>query len=71
MRVYSYGHIKPMYVFCRGCGAVLEFNSREVRLTNYCIAHGAQDDGKDYFIKCPVCSYTLYDKDFKATPDEC
>lgn len=71
MRVYSYGHIKPLYAFCRGCGAILEFSSKESKVSRYCLANGPQDDGRDYFIMCPVCSRVIYDRDFKASPDEC
>ncbi len=71
MRVYKYGHIKPLYAFCRGCGAILEFNSRDSRMTNRCIAHGPEDVGRDRYVNCPVCGRTIFDGAFKASPDEC
>lgn len=71
MKVYSYGHIKPMYAFCSGCGAVLEFNKSDQRLSNIALHKGFQNDGKDWVIKCPVCTRAIYDRDFKESPDEC
>ena len=71
MKVYEYGHIKPMYAFCSGCDAILEFSSRESKATNRCIAYGPQDEGKDRYINCPVCGRVIFDGSFKASPDDC
>ena len=71
MKVYEYGHIKPMYAFCTGCSAVLEFDKSDQRVSNVALQKGLQHDGKDYVIKCPVCSRAIYDRDFKASPNEC
>jgi hypothetical protein len=71
MRVYEYGHIKPMYAFCPGCGAILEFNKSDQRLSNIALHKGLQNDGKDWVIKCPVCMRAIYDCDFKESPDDC
>ena len=71
MRVYQYGHIKPLYAFCTGCGAILEFDKQEQCLSSIAVHKGLQHGGKDYVIKCPVCSRAIYDRDFKASPNEC
>ena len=71
MRVVEYGHIKPRYAFCAGCGAILEFNKTDQRLTNMALHHGLANDGKDWMITCPVCTRVIYDRDFKDTPEEC
>ena len=71
MRVVEYGHIKPRYAFCTGCGAILEFNKTDQRLTNMALHHGIVNDGKDWMIICPVCTRVIYDCDFKDSPDEC
>jgi hypothetical protein len=71
MRVREYGHIKPMYAFCSGCGAILEFDKSDQRLSIVALHKGLQNDGKDWLIKCPVCTRTIYDCDFKESPDEC
>lgn len=71
MRVYEYGHIKPMYAFCSGCGAILEFNKSDQKVSNTALHKGFQNDGKDWVIKCPVCTRAIYDRDFKESPDEC
>lgn len=71
MKVYKYGHIKPKYVFCHGCGAILEFTPADQRVSNRSLQKGLQNDGKDYIIKCPVCTRAVYDCDFKDSPDEC
>lgn len=65
MKVYEYGHIKPMYAFCSGCGAILEFNSRETKKTNRCI------EGKYHYINCPICGRVIFDGNFKASPEDC
>lgn len=67
MKVCSYGHIKPMYAFCASCGAILEFASHESRATDLCIAKGPQNDGRDRFVKCPVCGRKIFDGEFKAS----
>lgn len=71
VKVLEYGHIKPLYAFCRGCGAVLEFSSHETKMTNRCLANGPQDNGRDRFINCPVCGRVIFDGEFKASKDEC
>lgn len=71
MRVYEYGHIKPRYAFCTGCGAILEFDKTDLKMSNMHISKGAQYNGKDYVINCPVCGRAIYDGQFKDSPDEC
>ena len=71
MKVIEYGHIKPLYAFCSGCGSILEFTARESKMSNLHISKGPQDNGKDYFIVCPVCGRVIFDKDYKATLEEC
>jgi predicted nucleic acid-binding Zn-ribbon protein len=71
MRVVKYGHIKPMYAFCPGCGAILEFDKSDQRLSIVALHKGLQNDGKDWLIKCPVCTRTIYDGNFKDTAEEC
>ena len=71
MKVVEYGHIKPKYVFCHGCGAILEFTPADQHISNRSLQKGIQNDGKDYIIQCPVCTRATYDSDFKDSPDEC
>lgn len=71
MRVVEYKHIKPKYAFCAGCGAILEFNKADQRLTNMALHHGLSNNGKDWMVTCPVCMRAIYDRDFKESPDEC
>lgn len=71
MKVYEYGHIKPMYAFCSGCGAILEFVRQDAKMSNMCLAKGPQNNGKDYVITCPVCGRAVYEQSWKATAEEC
>lgn len=71
MVVVKYGHIKPMYAFCAGCGAILEFNKSDQRMSNKTLQNGLQNNGKDFFITCPVCSRVIYELDFKESQQEC
>lgn len=71
MRVLEYGHIKPRYAFCPGCGAILEFNKSDMRVSITALHKGFQNDGKDYVVNCPVCGRAIYDANFKDSPEEC
>jgi hypothetical protein len=71
MRVVEYGHIKPFYAFCHGCGAILEFSKTEARMSNISLQRGPQRDGKDYVVYCPVCRRAIYEKEWKETVEEC
>ena len=71
MRVVEYRHIKPMYAFCRGCGAILEFPAREAKMSYSRVAHGFQGDGNDYYINCPVCGRAIFDGEWKSSVAEC
>ena len=71
MRVVEYGHIKPRYAFCHGCGAILEFTKVDMKMSNIHLAKGPQNAGKDYVVNCPVCGRAIYDGQFKDTPEEC
>lgn len=70
MRVYEYRDIKLKYVFCSGCGAILEFNKSDQMLSITALHKGLQNDGKDWVIKCPLCAMVIYDRDFKESPDD-
>lgn len=65
MKVLGYGHIKPFYAFCTGCAATLEFPRREARISKLALAKGFQNDGKDYYIVCPVCGKFIYEQAWK------
>ena len=71
MRVVKYGHIKPSYAFCRGCGAILEFTKSDSEMSFMNIRNGPQGEGKDYVVKCPICSRAVYDGEWKDSPEEC
>ena len=71
MKVYEYGHIKPMYAFCSGCGAILEFVKRDAKMSNMCLAKGPQCNGKDYVVICPVCGRAIYEHSWKTFAEEC
>ena len=71
MRVVQFGHIKPMYAFCRGCGAILEFAAMEAKMSNKRIQLGLQGNGRDYYINCPCCHRVIFDEDWKASAEEC
>ena len=71
MKVIVYGHIKPMYAKCHGCGATLEFPSREAKPSHSRVSHGFQGDGHDYYINCPMCGRAIFDKEWEASKDEC
>ena len=65
MKVLSYRHIKPLFAFCTGCGATLEFARREASMSKLHLARGPQKDGKDYYIICPVCGKVIYENAWK------
>lgn len=71
MRVVEYGHIKPRYAFCNGCGAILEFNKTDMKMSNMHLAKGPQHNGKDYCVNCPICGRAIYDGMFKDSAEEC
>ena len=71
MRVIEYKHIKPKYAFCTGCGAILEFNKTDYKMSNISLSKGIQGNGKDYLVHCPVCSRSIYEESFKDTIGEC
>jgi uncharacterized protein with PIN domain len=60
-----------MYAFCRGCGAVLEFTTREAKLTNISLQKGLQNNGKDYLVHCPVCGRAIWNNEWKKSADLC
>lgn len=47
MKIISYGHIKPVEIFCKWCGATLEYTRADVQK----LPCWSQKP----FIKCPVC----------------
>ncbi len=47
MKIISYGHIKPVEIFCNWCGAMLECTRADVQKFPY--------QSQRSFIKCPVC----------------
>jgi len=65
MKVLSYCHIKPLFAFCTGCGATLEFVRREAKMSKIHLVNGTQNDGKDYYIICPVCGKIIYENTWK------
>lgn len=65
MKVLSYRHIKPLFAFCTGCGATLEFVRKEASMSKIHLARGPQNDGKDYFVTCPVCGKIIYENAWK------
>lgn len=67
MKVIEYGHIKPLYAKCNGCGAILEFVKKDTRMSNMHLARGPQHDGRDYIVNCPVCGRAIYEMDFYDT----
>ena len=71
MRVIEYGHIKPKYVFCHGCGAIFEVTPADQCVSNRSLQKGLQNDGKDYIVNCHVCGRAIYDGQFKDTSEEC
>lgn len=71
MRVVEYKHIKPMYAFCRGCGAILEFAAMEASMSYTRMQKGPQGNGMDYYINCPCCHRKIYDNEWKASAEEC
>ena len=71
MRIVEYGHIKPKYAFCRGCGAILEFTAAESSLSKLTLQKGHQNNGKDCFVRCPACSRVIYDGEWKDSVGEC
>jgi uncharacterized protein with PIN domain len=71
VKVFKYGHIKPAYAFCVGCGAVLEFERKEGKMSKIALQKGRQHDGKDCFVNCPVCGRAIYEKDWEESVDNC
>lgn len=71
MRVIEYGHIKPAFAFCSGCGAIIEFERKEARMSNIAMQKGRQHDGKDSLVNCPICGKAIYEKDWKESVEDC
>ena len=71
MKVYQYGHIKPQYAFCSGCGAILEFVEKDIHMSRKCLTRGPQHDGTDCYVMCPICGKIIYEKYFRDSPEAC
>ena len=71
MKVYQYGHIKPQYAFCSGCGAILEFVESDIHMSKKCLTRGPQHDGTDRYVMCPCCLKAVYEKYFRDSPEAC
>jgi uncharacterized protein with PIN domain len=70
MKVLEYGHIKPMYTLCTGCGATLEFVQRDAKMHKVCLANGPQHDGRDHYINCPVCGKVIFEHSWAKSVEE-
>lgn len=71
MKIIKYGHIKPIYAFCRGCGAILEFTKADTKISNIALSKGLQNEGKDFIVICPCCRRAIYDEQFEDSPENC
>lgn len=70
MKVIEFGHIKPLYTQCKGCGSVLEFYKREASLSPIHLHRGPANDGYDYYITCIACGRKIHDLFWKSDKDE-
>lgn len=62
MKVLDYGHIRPYYSLCSGCGATLEFDKRDIKNSNKCDARGPS---YDKYVVCPVCNKIIYEHSWR------
>lgn len=58
MRVLQHGHIKPKLVRCTGCGAILEYAPRELRVKRDIV-----------FLVCPDCRKVVTPEDAEVVND--
>lgn len=50
MRIISYGHIEPLEVFCKWCGAMFECTPADTHYNKHI---------DKYVVDCPVCGKPL------------
>lgn len=64
MRIVSYGHIKPKFMACSGCGAELEYLPRDIETMRPGTPHAKN------FVRCPVCGHITWVNDMLIKHDK-
>ena len=64
MRIIEYGELKPQYCKCPKCKSVLEITHGDLKFTPRYLSTGPQYDGKDVYVRCPVCGHKVLDSHF-------